>query len=46
MVIFFFLNRIHSYRTKSKLVAHRKVFENKNICGILMPGENKILEFV
>ena len=43
---FYCLNCVHSFRTKNKLESHKKVFENKDFCNVIMPSENtKILEF-
>ena len=43
---FYCLNCLHSFRTKSKLVSHKKVCENKNFCNVIMPSEyTKISEF-
>ena len=39
-------NCLHSFRIKSKHKSHKKVCENKDFCGVLMPPEDtKILEF-
>ena len=41
-----YLNSLHSIRTESKLKFHKKVFNNKDLCEVLMPSEeDKILEF-
>ena len=40
------MNCIHSFGTKNKLEAHRKVCENKAFCNVVMLSEDtKILEF-
>ena len=40
------LNCLHSIRTKNKLESHKKVFENKGFCNVIMISEDtKILEF-
>ena len=40
------LNRLHSFRTKSKLESPKKVCENKDFCNFVMPSDGiKILEF-
>ena len=37
---------IHSFRTKTKLKSHKKVFENKDFCNVSMLSEGtKKLEF-
>ena len=39
------LNCLHSFRTKNKLESHKKVFENKDFCKLIMPSEDiKILK--
>ena len=39
------LNCFHSYRTKNKLEAHKKICENRNYCNVEMPNEdNKIIK--
>ena len=36
----------HSFRTKSKLELHKKLYENKDFCNVVMNSEDtKILEF-
>ena len=46
MVIFFCLNWLHPFRAKSKFESHKKVCENKDFCGVVMPcKETKIREF-
>ena len=43
---FYCLNYVHFFKTKSKLESHKKVFENKDFCGVVMPSEDtKLLEF-
>ena len=43
---FYCLNCFHSYRTKSKLEAHKKICENRNYCNVEMPNEdNKIIKY-
>ena len=43
---FYYLNSLHSFRTKSKLELHKRVCENKDFCNVIMPSEDtKILEF-
>ena len=43
---FYCLNCLHSFRTKEKLESHRKVWENKDFCKVIMPSEDtKILGF-
>ena len=43
---FYCLNCAHSFKTKIKLESHKKVYENKNFCNVVMPSEDtKILEF-
>ena len=40
------MNCLHSFRTKTKLESHKKVCENKDLCGAIIPSEDtKILEF-
>ena len=40
------LNCFHSFRTKNKFEAHKKVFENKKFYNIITPSEdNRILKF-
>ena len=41
------MNYLHSFKTKSKLELHIKVFENKDLYGVVIPSEDtKILEFI
>ena len=41
---FYCLNYLHSFRTKSKLLLHKKVCENKTFCDVAIPSEDiKIL---
>ena len=43
---FYCLNCLHSFRTKNKLESHKRVYENKDFCNVIMPSEDtKILEF-
>ena len=42
---FYCLNCLRSFRTKNKLESHKKVFENKNICIIVVPSEDTKIEF-
>ena len=43
---FYCLNCLRLLRTENKLESHKKVFEKKNFCGVVMLSEdNKILEF-
>ena len=37
---FYCLNCFHSYRTKNKLEAHKKICENHDYCHVEMPTEN------
>ena len=37
---FYSLNCLHSFRTKIILKSHKKVFENKKFCNIIMPSED------
>ena len=40
------LNCLNSFRTENNLKSHKKVYKNKDFCGIVMPIEKKkILEF-
>ena len=40
------LNCLYSFRTKNKLESHKKVYENKDFCNVIMPFEDtKRLEF-
>ena len=40
---FYCLNCFHSYRTKNKLKAHKKICENHNYCNVEMPTKNKYI---
>ena len=43
--VIFFLNCLHSFRTKKQLESHKRRCENKYFCNIIMPSkDNKILE--
>ena len=43
---FYCLNCLHSFRTKNKLEAHKKLCENKDFLNAIMPSEDtKLLEF-
>ena len=45
-VDFYFLNCLHSFATEKKLKLHKKLYENKDFCNIIMPSEDtKILQF-
>ena len=37
---FYGLNCLHSIRAKNKLALHKKVCEDKNFCGVVMPSEH------
>ena len=37
---FYCLNCFHSYRTKNKLEAHKKIFENRDYCHVEMPTKD------
>ena len=42
----YYLNCLHSFTTEKKRESHKKVFESKYFCNIIMPSEDtKILEF-
>ena len=42
---FYCLNCFHSYRTKNKLEARKKIYENHDHCDIEIPNEyNKIIK--
>ena len=41
---FYCLNCLHSFRTKNKLESHKKVFENKDFCNVIMSSaDTKVL---
>ena len=43
---FYCVNCFHSYRTKNKLEAHKKICENRNYCNVEMSNEdNKIIRY-
>ena len=42
---FYCLNCLYSFGTKNKLELHKKVCKNEYVCNIIMPSEDKILEF-
>ena len=43
---FYCFNFLYSFRTKKKFESHKRVFENKKSCNVVMPSEDtKILEF-
>ena len=42
---FYFLNCLHSFRTKYKFDSHKKVCENKDFYNVIMPSDKKIFEF-
>ena len=44
---FYCVNCLHLFRAKTKVESHKKVYENKDFCDVVMPSEDtKILEFV
>ena len=44
---FYYLNCLHSFRTKSKLQSHKRVCKKKDFCNIVMPSEDtKMLQFI
>ena len=44
---FYYLDCLHSFRTKSKLESHRKVCENKDFCNVIILCKGtKILELI
>ena len=43
---FFCLNCLYPFRTKNKLESHKRLWENKDFCIVIIPSEDsKILEF-
>ena len=43
---FYYLNCLHSFRTKKKFEFNKKACENKSFCNVIMPSEHtKILQF-
>ena len=43
---FYCLNCLHSLRTQNKIKSHKKIYENKDLFGIIMPSEkDNMLEF-
>ena len=43
---FYCLNCLQSFRTKKVLELHKKIYENKDLCNVIMPSKDtKILEF-
>ena len=43
---FYFLNCLHSFRTKCKLESHKGAYEIKNFCNVNMPcNDTKMLKF-
>ena len=43
---FYCLNCFHSYRTKNKLEAHKKICENRDYCRVEMPtNDNNIIKY-
>ena len=43
---FYCLHCLHTYRTKNKLEAHKKIYENHDYCHVEMPNEdNKIIKY-
>ena len=34
---FFCLSCLHSFATQNKLESHKKLFENKDFCNVIMP---------
>ena len=44
---FYCVNCLDLFRAKTKVESHKKVYENKDFCDVVMPSEDtKILEFV
>ena len=42
---FYYLSCLHSFRTKNKLELHKKLYESKDFCNVVMPSEDiKILQ--
>ena len=43
---FYCLNCFHSYRTKNKLEAHKKIYENRDYCRVEMPTkDNNVIKY-
>ena len=43
---FYCLNFFHSYRTKSQLESHKKIYENHDYCHVEMPTkDNNIIKY-
>ena len=43
---FYCLNCLHSFKTKNKRKSHKKIYENKDFCNVVMPSEDsKMLKF-
>ena len=36
---FYCLNCLHSFRTKNKLELYKRLYENKDVCNVIMPFE-------
>ena len=37
---FYCLNCLHSFRSKNKFKSHKKFYENKVLCGVVIPSED------
>ena len=37
---FYYLNYLHSFKTKNKLQSHKKVCKNKDFCSLIMPSKD------
>ena len=42
---FYCLNCLHSFATERKPESHKKVWENKDFCNVIMPSDTNALEF-
>ena len=42
---FYCLNCFHSYRTKNKLEAHKKICENRDYCRVEMPTKDNVIKY-
>ena len=42
---FYCFNCVHLFKPKSKLETHKKLRENKDFCGVVMPSEDTTKEF-
>ena len=43
---FYCFSCLHSFPTENKRESHKKAYENKDLCNVIMPSEDtKILEF-